>query len=39
MWELLSYPDFNLPLEIHTDASHTQLGAVISQHNKWIAFY
>ena len=21
---LLSYPDFNLPLEIHTDASHTQ---------------
>ena len=36
---LLSYPDFNLPFEIHTNASHTQLGAVISQNNKLIAFY
>ena len=36
---LLSYPDFNLPFEIHTNASHTQLGAVISQNNKPIAFY
>ena len=36
---LLSYPDFNLPFEIHTDASHTQLGVVISQNNKPIAFY
>ena len=36
---LLSYPDFNKPFEIHTDASHTQLGAVISQNNKPIAFY
>ena len=23
---LLSYPEFNLPFEIHTDASHTQFG-------------
>ena len=36
---LLSSPDFNLPFEIHTDASHTQLGVVISQNNKPIAFY
>ena len=36
---LLSYPDFNKPFVIHTDASHTQLGAVISQDNKPIAFY
>ena len=36
---LLSYPDFNQPFEIHTDASHTQLGVVISQNNKLIAFY
>ena len=36
---LLHYPDFNKPFEIHTDASHTQLGAVITQDNKPIAFY
>ena len=36
---LLAYPDFNKPFTIHTDASHTQLGAVISQDNKPIAFY
>jgi RNA recognition motif-containing protein len=36
---LLAYPDFNQPFNIHTDASHTQLGAVISQNNKPIAFY
>ena len=39
MLTLLSYPDFNLPFEIHTNASHTQLGVVISQNNKPIAFY
>jgi RNase H-like domain found in reverse transcriptase len=36
---MLAYPDFNEPFEIHTDASHYQLGAVISQKGKPIAFY
>jgi hypothetical protein len=35
----LSYPNFNKPIHIHTDASKTQLGSVISQDNKPIAFY
>jgi hypothetical protein len=33
------YPDFNKPLDIHTDASHYQQGTVISQDNCPIAFY
>ena len=36
---LLAYPDFNKPFVIHTDASHFQLGRVISQDGKPIAFY
>ena len=36
---LLHYPDFNKTFEIHTDASNYQLGAVITQDNKPIAFY
>ena len=36
---LLSYPDFNEPFKIHTDASKLQLGAVISQKGKPVAFY
>ena len=36
---LLGYPDFNVLFEIHTDASKFQLGAVISQRVKPIAFY
>ena len=36
---LLSYPDFNSPFNIHTDASDLQLGAIISQNNKPVAFY
>ena len=36
---MLAYPDFNKPFQIHTDASHCQLGAVISQEGKPIAFY
>ena len=36
---LLAYPQFDKEFTIHTDASHTQLGAVISQDGKPIAFY
>ncbi len=36
---LLAYPDFNAPFQIHTDASKSQIGAVISQNGKPIAFY
>ena len=36
---LLHYPDFNKEFEIHTDASLRQIGAVISQNGKPIAFY
>ena len=36
---LLAYPNFSQPFDIHTDASHTQLGAVISQNGIPIAFY
>ena len=36
---MLAYPDFNKPFTIHTDASHYQLGGVISQDGKPIAFY
>ncbi len=35
---LLAYPQFDQPFIIHTDASHTQLGSVISQNDKPIAF-
>ena len=36
---ILSYPNFDEYFDIHTDASHLQLGAVISQNRKPIAFY
>ena len=36
---LLAYPNFNTRFDIHTDASQTQLGAVISQDGIPIAFY
>ena len=35
---LLAHPDFTKPFVIHTDASHYQLGGVISQDGKPIAF-
>jgi RNase H-like domain found in reverse transcriptase/Reverse transcriptase (RNA-dependent DNA polymerase) len=36
---LLTYPDFSKNFDIHTDASKLQMGAVISQEGKPIAFY
>ncbi len=36
---LLTYPDFDQPFDIHTDASNIQLGAVIFQENKPIVYY
>ncbi len=36
---ILAYPDFSKKFTIHTDASHYQLGGVISQEGKPIAFY
>ena len=36
---ILNYPDFSQEFEIYTDVSQTQLGAVIAQNGKPIAFY
>jgi hypothetical protein len=36
---VLAYPDFLKPFEIYMDASSTQLGAVITQDNRPIAFF
>jgi len=36
---LFAYPNFNKPFQIHTADSHYQLGAVVSQEGKPIAFY
>ncbi len=37
--KVLAYPDFAKPFEIYTDASTTQLGAVIAQDNRPIAIF
>ena len=40
LWEAtLNFPDFKKPFHIFTDASDYQLGAVIMQQNKHLAFY
>ena len=36
---LLAFPDFNKEFHVYTDASNYQLGAVIMQDNRPIAFY
>ncbi len=36
---VLAYPDFTKPFEIYTNASTKQLGAVITQKNRPIAFF
>jgi hypothetical protein len=35
----LAYPDFTKPFDIYTDASTKQLGVVITQDNRPIAFF
>jgi len=35
----LAYPDYSKPFEIYTDGSSKQLGAVITQNNRPIAFF
>jgi hypothetical protein len=36
---VLAYPDFTKPFDIYTNASTKQLGAVITQDNRHIAFF
>jgi len=36
---VLAYPDFSKPFDIYSDASTKQLGAVITQDNRPIAFF
>ncbi len=36
---VLAYPDYSWPYEFYADASKTQLGAVITQNNRPLAFF
>jgi hypothetical protein len=36
---VLAYPDFAIPFEIYTDASNKQIGPVIQQNGRPLAFY
>lgn len=36
---MLTYPNFNKPFDVHTDASDKQIGAVISQEGKPVAHF
>jgi hypothetical protein len=36
---VLAYPDFTKPFKIYTNASTSQLGVVITQGNRPIAFF
>ena len=36
---ILAYPDYSKVFEIYTDASATQLGSVITQSNRPLAFF
>jgi hypothetical protein len=36
---VLAYPDFTQPIDIYTNASTKQLGAVITQNNRPVAFF
>jgi hypothetical protein len=36
---VLAYPDFTKPFDIYTDASTKQLGVLLTQDNRPIAFF
>jgi hypothetical protein len=36
---VLAYPDFSVPFEIYTNASKYQIGSIITQKDKLLAFY
>ena len=36
---VLAYPDFSKPFKMYTDASATQLGAVITQDSRPLSFF